>query len=172
MAAQKLDTALWAFSLVVYGGDGVADECLALQERLNLDINLLLLAAFAGAREGLQLAVRDIAAANAAAANWHDGIVRPLRHARRTLKPAAESDGDLRESSAALRTQIKGAELAAEKLEQAMLWQWLRQHLPASPRGDEALAGNLRAVLEFYGATERPETALPRLLTAASAYRP
>ncbi len=172
MATQTLDTPLWAFSLVVYGGDGVADECLALQERLNLDVNLLLLAAFAAAREGLQFAVRDIAEANAAIVNWHEGIVRPLRHARRTLKPAAESSGGLREPSMALRAPVQSADLAAEKLEQAMLWQWLRQHLSGRLRGDGALVGNLRAVLEFYGATDQPDVALPRLLAAASAYRP
>ena len=35
--SQPLDTPLWAFSLAVYGGDGVTDECLGLQERLGLD---------------------------------------------------------------------------------------------------------------------------------------
>ena len=53
--SPPLDTPLWAFSLAVYGGDGVAEECLDLQERLGLDVNILLFAAFLGAVEAVQL---------------------------------------------------------------------------------------------------------------------
>ena len=85
--SQPLDTPLWAFSLAVYGGDGVADECLDLQERLGLDVNILLLAAFIGAVEGVQLESKDIAASSEVVAGWQSEIVRPLRQARRALKP-------------------------------------------------------------------------------------
>ena len=136
--SQPLDTPLWAFSLAVYGGDGVADECLDLQERLGLDVNILLLAAFIGAVEGVRLEVSDIAAANAEVAHWQADIVRPLRQVRRALKPM---------SAEGLRAQVKAAELEAEKIEQAMLWQWSRQQLADRPRSDRAgaLADNLRA---------------------------
>ena len=87
--SQPLDTPLWAFSLAVYAGDGVADECLELQERLNLDVNLLLFAAFVGAVEGVQLEARDIAAADTAVAGWHGEIVRVLRRTRRALNHRA-----------------------------------------------------------------------------------
>lgn len=172
-APELLDTPLWAFSLKVYGGDGVADECLDLQERLKLDVNLLLFAAFAGAVEGVQLDPPDIAGANAAIAGWHDEIVRSLRAARRALKPAGSDTGNpLRGPSAALRAQVKAAELEAEKIEQAMLWQWSRAQLPGRPRSgrDQALAANLRGVLEFYGATAGADKTAPRLFDAAAAY--
>ena len=174
--SQPLDTPLWAFSLAVYAGDGVADECLELQERLNLDVNLLLFAAFVGAVEGVQLEARDIAAADTAVAGWHGEIVRALRRTRRALKPAnADAGNPLREASATLRTQVKAAELEAEKIEQAMLWQWSQARIAARPRGDRnrALAVNLRNVLEYYGVTSGeadPAAAIPNLLDAAAAY--
>ena len=163
--SQPLDTPLWAFSLAVYGGDGVADECLSLQERLGLDVNILLLAAFIGAVEGVRLESQDIAAASAAVADWQSEIVRPLRQVRRTLKPM---------SAERLRAQVKAAELEAEKIELAMLWQWSRAELAGRPSidGTGALTHNLRGVLEFYGAAEPANTALPRLLAAAVAYKP
>ena len=161
--SQPLDTPLWAFSLAVYGSDGVADECLDLQERLGLDVNILLFAAYIGAAEGVKLEVSDIAAANAEVAHWRGDIVRPLRHARRALKPT---------SAEGLRAQVKAAELEAEKIEQAMLWQWSRTELTSRPRSgrDRALADNLRGVLEFYGLASDIAAAVPCLLDAAAAY--
>jgi uncharacterized protein (TIGR02444 family) len=162
--SRPLDTPLWAFSLAVYGGDGVAGECLALQERLGLDVNILLFAAFIGVVDGVQLESQDIAAAGAAVADWQSEIVRPLRQVRRTLKPM---------SAEGLRAQVKAAELEAEKIELAMLWQWSRTELAGRPRSDRtgALAGNLRAILDFYSA-DQIDVALPSLLAAAAAYRP
>jgi len=174
--SQPLDTPLWAFSLVVYGRDRVADECLELQERLNLDVNLLLLVAFVGAVEGVRLEMQDIAAASAVVADWHSEIVRALRRARRALKPVtADADNPLRAASSTLRAQVNVAELEAEKIEQAMLWQWSRRQLADRPGTDRnrALAANLSGVLEFYGVTPgRAEAAaaIPRLLDAAASY--
>jgi uncharacterized protein (TIGR02444 family) len=175
-ALQTLDTPLWTFSLAVYGRDGVADECLTLQERLQLDVNLLLFAAFVGAVEGVRLEGKDIAVANAAITGWQGEIVRPLRQARRALKPANTDAGNpLHEASSALRAQVKLAELEAEKLEQAMLWRWSREKLADRPRSDRqrALASNLRGVLEFYGvapAQADATAAMPCLSDAAVAY--
>jgi len=163
--SPPLDTPLWAFSLAVYGGDGVADECLDLQERLGLDVNILLFAAFLGAVEAVQLEIQDITAARAAVADWQSEIVRPLRQVRRALKPM---------SAEGLRAQVKAAELEAEKIELAMLWQWSLPRVVGRPRIDRtgALVDNLRGVLEFYRAPDRLETALPRLIATATAYRP
>ncbi len=40
----------WDFSLAIYRQPGVPEECLALQERLGADVNLLLLCAYLGAK--------------------------------------------------------------------------------------------------------------------------
>ena len=153
--AQALDNPFWAFSLKVYGAEGVADECLALQERLGLDVNLLLFAAYIGAVEGVTLDARDIAGAAGAVSAWHDDMVRALRGVRRSLKPLSlDARNPLRAAAADLRAQVKGAELEAEKIEQTMLWQWSRANLGARAHGDggAALAANLHAVLAHYGA--------------------
>jgi uncharacterized protein (TIGR02444 family) len=49
-SALDLDNVFWRFSLAVYASDGVARECLALQEALKADVNLLLFCAWMGAR--------------------------------------------------------------------------------------------------------------------------
>jgi uncharacterized protein (TIGR02444 family) len=174
MTEQTLDNPFWTFSLQVYSAPGVADECLALQERLGLDVNLLLFAAYLGAAEGATLDGRDIAAAAGAVTAWHDDMVRALRGVRRSLKPASlDARNPLRAEAAGLRTQVKAAELTAEKIEQAMLWQW-RAQLAERSRGDPraALAANINAVLAHYGAaggTGDSNTAL-QLQAAALAY--
>jgi uncharacterized protein (TIGR02444 family) len=167
------ETPLWAFSLAVYGRDGVADECLKLQERLSLDVNLLLFGAFIGTVEGLIFEAQDIVAANHAVSNWHCEIVRALRGARRALKSVnADVRNPLHETTVALRTQVKGNELEAEKIEQAMLWQWSRRQLAGRPRSDrdQALTENLRGILDFYRAAGDPLAATARLRGAAAAY--
>src|SRR5690606_9960690 len=121
-AVAAEDTPLWQFSLAVYAAEGVAAECLALQERCGLDVNLLLFAAYAAVVEGVSLEPDDIAAAEAEVAKWHDEIVRGLRAVRRALKPISLAEQDpRRDAAAALRARVKNAELDAEKIEQAML---------------------------------------------------
>jgi uncharacterized protein (TIGR02444 family) len=170
--APTLDTPFWVFSLAVYGADGVEPECLDLQERFGVDVNLLLFAAYAGAREGVQLDAADIAAAATAVSTWHSEIVRALRGVRRHLKPVSLDDGNpLRAAAADLRVHVKAAELDAEKIEQAILWIWSRRQLAARSRGDAsvALAANLRALLAYYRAPA--ECAAPAMLrTAALAF--
>ena len=170
--AQTLDTPLWAFSLAVYGADGVGPECLDLQERFGVDVNLLLFAAYAGAREGVQLDTSDIAAAAAAVSAWHGEIVRALRGARHGLKPLSlDASNPLQAATAVLRTKVKAAELEAEKIEQAMLWLWSQRHLAGRTRSDAAVAlvANLHALLAHFGAPA--EFAAPtKLQTAALAF--
>jgi uncharacterized protein (TIGR02444 family) len=163
-----LETPFWAFSLAVYAADGVAEECLALQERLNLDVNLLLFAAYVGAVEGMRLDRQDVANAHAVVAEWHNEIVRTLRHARQALKaPSTDVDNPLRAATETLRLQAKRAELESEKIEQAMLWRWSRHQLAGRPRSDGALVNNVRGVWVLYGDAD---ARCPRLLDAAVRY--
>jgi uncharacterized protein (TIGR02444 family) len=169
---SALDNPFWAFSLKVYGADYVAEECLELQERLTLDVNLLLFAAYAGATEGLQLDASDIAAAAGVVDGWHREMVRGLRSVRRALKPASlDAHNPLRPATAELRAEVKAAELEAEKIEQAMLWRWSRERFAGRTAGDAraALTANLKAVLAHYGGPAA-ESDLPRLHAAALAF--
>jgi len=126
----------WRFSLSVYSQDGVANECLSLQEALGLDVNILLFCAWLGTR-GVVLRRELIEAASQATACWHDNIVRPLRRVRQHLK----TQGDI---FASLRTRIKALELEAEQVEQAMLFAYARGiPEPVSKRRADAIAQNV-----------------------------
>ena len=117
----RLDNPFWRFSLDVYSAPGVAPECLALQEALAIDVNLLLFSAWAGAEPGVALTADEIAAAEAVVAAWHDEVVRPLRAARRKIKGMTLH---AEPAVAAFRKAVADIEIGAERIEQALLWDW------------------------------------------------
>ena len=165
MAAAPLELAndFWRFSLSVYAAAGVADECLALQDEFDVDVNLLLFCAWAGTKRDA-LTRADIADADAVVATWRNDVVRPLRAARRALK---RIEGDIGFSA-----KVKATELEAEQVEQALL------HRHARARGSEsrATAGadmvveNVRAYLRMVANNRvaSGEIALPEKLTGAA----
>ena len=134
----------WRFSLTVYGRPGVAPACLALQDRLGLAVNLLLFCCWAAAR-GHRLESAELAAAEAASADWQRDIVAPLRGIRRQLaRPAALDPAD----AAILYDQAKQLELAAEEAEQRLL----ATAVPFAPRevDDARQADDTVANLKLY----------------------
>lgn len=160
----------WGFSLAVYSAEAVEPECLSLQDRFGLDINLLLLCAYLGAVHGVTLTADDIAAARAEAASWHDDIVKPLRTARRRLKTIELPDARIADAAAQLRTRVKAAELESEYVEQLMLERWGEAWLAAWPRGDSrgAVVANIAALFKSYAVTE-PLAAVAHVVEAALA---
>jgi uncharacterized protein (TIGR02444 family) len=188
-APLEMDSPLWRFSLAVYRGPGVAEECLAVQERHGVDVNLLMLCGYVGAIEAAVLSANDIADALEATGAWHASVVRALRQVRRTMKPwgAGEHDPEkwvpvfgkdhapIKASARvveALRVKVKGAELEAEQIEQAMMWAWLRAQAPQLRQHEphQALAANVFALLVRCGATGAqadPLQALPHFCAAA-----
>ncbi len=137
----------WDFSLAVYGREGVAPACLALQDRHGLDVNLLLFCLWAGTR-GRALAAAELDRLIAAARPWQEGVVAPLRAARRWLKGRQPVPGD---SAATLRSAIKERELDAEAIEQAMLF--AQFPIPPGPGAPAAAAENLALYLTAMGIT-------------------
>jgi len=111
----QYDNAFWRFSLAVYGQDDVARECLALQETLGIDVNVLLFCAWLGAR-GISLSGADIEDTLGKVAAWHGSVVRPLRGVRQWIKTLK------REEFASFRERVKRLELDAEQIEQAVLF--------------------------------------------------
>jgi uncharacterized protein (TIGR02444 family) len=165
-----MSSKFWGFSLAVYGAEAVGPECLLLQDKFGLDINLLLLCAYLGAVHGATLTAGDIAAARAEVAAWHDDIVKPLRAARRRLKTTALPDVRIADAAAQLRTRVKAAELESEYVEQLLLERWAEARLAAWPRGAprEAIAANVAALFKSYAVTE-PLAAVTHLVEAALA---
>ena len=132
---------LWSFSLSLYAAPGIAEACLTAQDSHGADVNLLLWAVWLAAR-GHDLTPGEVAEAEAKTRPWRDEVVRPLRGVRRRLKSGPMPAPDTATES--LRSQIKVAELEAEKVQQALL-----QALPAHPRTGGSVAELLRANLSL-----------------------
>lgn len=140
-AAAFPDNPFWDFSLTVYARSGVAEACLALQDRHGLDVNLLLFCLWAGTG-GRRLAAADLDGLAAAVDDWQRQVVRPLRALRVRLK---SQDAVERALSEPLRQEIKRQELLAERIEQLLLF----RALPGAATvegGSSALAADNLAV--------------------------
>ena len=77
----QLDNDFWRFSLKVYDQEGVANECLELQERHGVNVNVLLFCAWIGT-QGIALDRNGIEAAAQIVTHWDAMVVRPLQIGR------------------------------------------------------------------------------------------
>lgn len=144
MPPLDIDNPFWRFSLRVYAAPGVAPECLQLQERLGLDVNVVLFAAWLGLARGITLRDADLERIAAAIAGWSGDVVKPLRSVRKALKPLAEGPDS---AITALRKRVADAELVAEQIEQAQLHALAGTlGVPATP-GLKAARANIAALL-------------------------
>lgn len=102
------------FALELYRRPGVADACIALQNRHDLDVNVVLFAAFVGAAQRRMLTTHDLTLAHRRVDAWHQEVVRPLRAVRQRLRtgPApGDATGQLRRKLAQLEIDAEIAEL-------------------------------------------------------------
>lgn len=156
-AALDLDNALWRFVLPFYGSAGVSPACLVLQDQIGVDVNILLVAAYAAAERGVVLDRDDLAAADALVSGWRREVVEPLRRVRNRMKsgPAPAPSP----ATEPLRNKIKAAELDGEQIALAVLFAWLEQRPPRATQEKNAA----EAVARHF----RPEGAFPPDVTAA-----
>ena len=101
---------LWRFSQEFYVLPGVAPALIALQDRDERDVNLVLFALWLGVTGRSALDSVSLGAAEKAVRDIRSEIVHPLRSLRRRLKGIADNDVQR------LREGVKALELAAEKL--------------------------------------------------------
>ena len=162
--------AFWNFSLAVYRDPAVQQECLELQDRHGIDVNLLLFCAYLGAVHGAPLSAEEVREAAGAVGQWQRDVVTGLRGVRRALKPLAREQAPHAADAAALRETIKAMELEAERIEQQMLERWAEGRLAAWPRAKPAVAAaaNIRA-LSAVAATPSPPGLPAQLIAAALA---
>src|SRR5262249_55484180 len=134
---QQYQNDFWQFSLALYGQPGVARECLELQDKFGLNINLLLFCAWLGCR-GIILTREHLEGVSRSIASWHDNVVHPLRGLRRQMKLQHEN-------MSALRAQVQRIEIEAEQVEQAMLFDYAQRI--ASRSESDAVTHNINEYL-------------------------
>jgi len=160
------DNSFWSFSLALYAIEGVAPACLRLQDRHDLDVNLLLYCCWAG-HCGVAFDALAMAGFVELSADWTAGIVQPLRKVRRALKggfqtmPVADCE--------ALRGTVAKLELEAERIEQDALAAALPPATPNSASPRAVAAANLETYLAARGvAADRAVQAdIARLIDAS-----
>ena len=125
MSSGFPDDPFWDFSLAVYGTEGVPAACLDLQERYQIDVNLLLWCLWRGSAGYPALSAEDLARAETRIGDWHANVVRHVRWLRQHLKaPYPHVDADLQQS---LRARLQKIEIDAEHLEQLTLASMARE---------------------------------------------
>lgn len=152
----QYDNEFWRFSLAVYEPSDVANECLALQEALGLNVNILLFCAWLGNRS-IDLSPSDIEAASRFVARWHDSVVRLLRSVRRQIKT------DYGNEFANLRARVKEIELEAEQIEQAMLFAFAKdiQRSRAGTDQRDVIARNVNEYIAMMSRDVPPKSSQP-----------
>ncbi|MDT8428369.1 MAG: TIGR02444 family protein [Pseudomonadales bacterium] len=132
----------WQFSLRLYDGPSVAENCLRLQDEFDLDVNLLLFCCWSACR-GVALTPALLRPAITFSAAWQQHLLAPLRHCRRWLKPGPDSEIDtLPRIPQEIRAAIKQLELTAEQYQQTRLADLLDETLVhASQPGDQDQPG-------------------------------
>ena len=93
----------------------MSDACLHLQSRHDLDVNLVLFAAFVGAERREILTPSNLEAARALVETWHREVIRPLRAVRKRLKTGPSPAPN--DSTARLRRKVQQVEIEAELIE-------------------------------------------------------
>ena len=114
----------WDFSLQIYGKEGVAPACLKLQERHQIDVNILLYCVWAG-HSGNRLERGHILALKDAVGEWHGDVVRSLRKARKSMKTVLDGQPPS-PLTLALRAHVQKLEIDAEHIEQLRLYAALK----------------------------------------------
>jgi len=159
------------FALTLYGSEGVAEACLHLQNRHDLDVNLVLLAAFVGAERRQRFTTSDLQAARARVDAWHREIVRPLHAVRQRLKTGpAPAPNDV---TARVRRQVQQVEIDAELIELDQLGALIPvlEPMPASGSAAECATAAIETVIAAYTHTaidDRDRQAIDTIAGAAA----
>jgi uncharacterized protein (TIGR02444 family) len=151
----------WSFSLQLYGKPGIAEACIALQDGLGLDVNLLLFCCWHG-RAMRKLDEAGLRQAIATVEAWQSDVVKPLRAVRRRLK-AGVPPITARECQS-LRHKVNDLELESERIAQSAL-----EALPMPlPGWRPAVEANLDLYLVLMGRDPAKAPELQALIEASA----
>jgi uncharacterized protein (TIGR02444 family) len=147
----------WCFILRLYAEPRVADLCLHLQAKADVDVNVLLFAAYAAVDRGWILDRSALQLIDAAIEDWRQRVVVPLRALRRDLK--SESLSLRHPDSQALRDKVKADELFAEQIEFSLIMRFLDRQKARGAASIESICQALHATVEFYAAKQQAPVA-------------
>ena len=112
---------LWDFSTWAYAEPGVEKACLALQNRLGIDVNMVMFCVWLAYRgTGTSHLARFLGAALKLSREWQRTLVEPLRSCRENLKGVIDASslvGSDRASAVQLRERVKQCEVDMEQLQ-------------------------------------------------------
>ena len=114
---QNAGFSLWRFSLQFYAIKDIPNACLILQDDCGADVNIVLFILWS-ALNRRAFSSEDITKIENIVVDWREKIVVKLRSIRRDLRM-----GEGKPDVAALRQQVKHAELESERVEQLMLFE-------------------------------------------------
>ena len=162
------------FALAVYQQDGVSAAALHLQGSSNIDVNVLLLAAYVGAVRGGALGETELGEIERRVGEWQREVVAPLRIMRTRLKAGPHpAPGPVTDE---LRDHVKALELDAEIVELGELATLAASlKLPAGAGGPEERAAAAMCTVVTAGSAERSPTdddrrAIAVIASAAARY--
>ncbi|MDM0117663.1 TIGR02444 family protein [Variovorax sp. J22R133] len=138
--------ALVAFALETYGRAGVADSCVLLQDRLGVDVVVLLYAMYLARHCHVILDDQALQDADTRVANWRREVIAPLRSLRRRIGSVS---GVSQAMMSPTRQRIKEAELSAEVVAFALLFR--KEDGDLGQRGRATSAPLVSRVARFYG---------------------
>jgi uncharacterized protein (TIGR02444 family) len=155
-------TPFWRFSLAYYGKKGIPEALIALQDRLGIDVNLVLFALWL-ATEGRALDEASMKAIGERSRGWQAKVVAPLREVRRALK----ENPPLVAAALAepFRGKTKALELEAEHLQQDALYALTTDVSKGTQSPDVLARENLDTYARFAG-RNLPEESKEALLRA------
>jgi uncharacterized protein (TIGR02444 family) len=168
---------LWDFATWAYAQAGVEKACLALQNRLGADVNVLMFCLWLAQRgtAGGQLA-RYLGAAIKLSRDWQRNFVEPLRTCRTNFKEFVEATamGGLELAAAhALRERIKQCELDMEQAQVLAMYALVMDNdvideLRSSTEQKQDAQNNLNVYFSATGVKLDPlgQTHVIRILTA------
>lgn len=156
-AGVQLGGPHWDFSLALYAEPAISGICLELQNKSNVDVNVLLLVAWAAAN-GRQLDMADVERLDIEVRDWRKDVIVPLRETRTRLKSILQTSKD-RMGIQELRESVKGAELTAEQIEQAIIASWLlvnaKSRAPHDRVAVEQVAQAISSVVLYFRGPDR-----------------
>jgi uncharacterized protein (TIGR02444 family) len=149
--APTRQSPFWRFSLKFYAMPGVAPACIELQDRANVDVNVLFFLLW-NATQKRALGNAEVAELDRLIGAWRNAAVIPLRDVRRALRsPPPVMAPEVAES---FRTRIKQVELEAERLQQEALYDLAQSSRLGKPAATstEAARVNVNAYQALLGA--------------------